>query len=196
MARKGRVDRGLVEKVNAAGKPVWYVRLQHLGREQWFGAFLKKTAARHFYEERKKEQREQRLFPQQYKLRGTDTMADIIAKYTVTLDGCGKKRATIAEERRYGAWWTEKLAGLRLNALTAEHLVVIGRGKLLADTSTQEFINQNSTALVRVRTPHLEELASVLGDQIAHDPIGLVRIEIVRADEEDARAEATHHELG
>ena len=29
-------------------------------------------------------------------------------------------------------------------ALTADHLIVIGRGRLLADTSTQEFIDQNS----------------------------------------------------
>jgi ABC-2 type transport system ATP-binding protein len=47
-------------------------------------------------------------------------------------------------------------------ALTAEHLIVIGRGRLLADMSTQEFINQNSSGRVRVRTPHVEALLDAL----------------------------------
>lgn len=47
-------------------------------------------------------------------------------------------------------------------ALTAEHLIVIGRGKLLADTSTEAFINQNSGGYVRVRTPHVEKLLDAL----------------------------------
>ncbi|GIH14058.1 ABC transporter ATP-binding protein [Rugosimonospora africana] len=50
-------------------------------------------------------------------------------------------------------------------ALTAQHLIVIGRGKLLADMSTQEFINQNSSARVRVRTPHAEALLDALAAQ-------------------------------
>jgi len=47
-------------------------------------------------------------------------------------------------------------------ALTAEHLVVIGRGKLLADTSMAEFIEQNSRSYVRVRTPQPERLKDAL----------------------------------
>jgi ABC-2 type transport system ATP-binding protein len=47
-------------------------------------------------------------------------------------------------------------------ALTASHLIVIGRGRLLADTSTQEFINQNSASGVRVRTPQVEALMDAL----------------------------------
>ncbi len=38
-------------------------------------------------------------------------------------------------------------------ALTAEHLIVIGRGQLMADTSVTEFIAQNSVGFARVRTP-------------------------------------------
>ncbi len=38
-------------------------------------------------------------------------------------------------------------------ALTADHLVVIGQGRLLADTSMAEFIRQNSRSYVRMRTP-------------------------------------------
>jgi ABC-2 type transport system ATP-binding protein len=47
-------------------------------------------------------------------------------------------------------------------ALTAAHLIVIGRGRLLADTSTADFINQNSAGGVRIRTPHLEALLDAL----------------------------------
>jgi ABC-2 type transport system ATP-binding protein len=47
-------------------------------------------------------------------------------------------------------------------ALTAEHLIVIGRGKLLADTSMAEFIEQNSRSYVRVRTPQPEQLLDAM----------------------------------
>ncbi|MFI9647442.1 ATP-binding cassette domain-containing protein [Streptomyces sp. NPDC052040] len=47
-------------------------------------------------------------------------------------------------------------------ALTADHLVVIGRGRLLADTSMADFIRQNSRSYVRVRTPQRERLLDVL----------------------------------
>ena len=39
MARKGRVDRGLKPRTTADGKTVWYVRLQHHGKEHTFGSF-------------------------------------------------------------------------------------------------------------------------------------------------------------
>jgi ABC-2 type transport system ATP-binding protein len=45
---------------------------------------------------------------------------------------------------------------------TADHLVVIGRGRLLADLSTQEFIRQSSTNYVRVRSPHGDQLGRLL----------------------------------
>ncbi|GGW47694.1 MULTISPECIES: ABC transporter ATP-binding protein [Streptomyces] len=47
-------------------------------------------------------------------------------------------------------------------ALTADHLVVIGQGRLLADTSMADFIAQNSRAYVRIRTPQRERLLDVL----------------------------------
>ncbi|MDH6219862.1 ABC transporter ATP-binding protein [Streptomyces pseudovenezuelae] len=47
-------------------------------------------------------------------------------------------------------------------ALTADHLVVIGQGRLLADTSMADFIQQNSRSYVRIRTPHRERLLDVL----------------------------------
>ncbi|MET9763496.1 ATP-binding cassette domain-containing protein [Streptomyces sp. NPDC006372] len=41
-------------------------------------------------------------------------------------------------------------------ALTAEHLIVIGRGQLLADMSVTAFISANSADFARVRTPDTE----------------------------------------
>ncbi|MEU7279500.1 ABC transporter ATP-binding protein [Streptomyces sp. NPDC045431] len=47
-------------------------------------------------------------------------------------------------------------------ALTADHLIVIGQGKLLADTSMADFIHQNSRSYVRVRSPQRAELREAL----------------------------------
>jgi ABC-2 type transport system ATP-binding protein len=48
-------------------------------------------------------------------------------------------------------------------ALTAEHLIVIGRGEMIADTSVAEFIKRASNNTVRVRSPQ----AALLRDLIA-----------------------------
>ncbi|GAA0570795.1 ABC transporter ATP-binding protein [Kribbella sandramycini] len=50
-------------------------------------------------------------------------------------------------------------------ALTAEELVVIGRGRLIAQSSTQEFVDRASGTTVKVRTPELDKLAAVLQGQ-------------------------------
>ncbi|MCW2947199.1 MAG: transporter related [Actinoallomurus sp.] len=47
-------------------------------------------------------------------------------------------------------------------ALTAEHLIVIGRGRLIADTSMREFVEQASRNSVRVRSPHAGRLRDLL----------------------------------
>jgi ABC-2 type transport system ATP-binding protein len=47
-------------------------------------------------------------------------------------------------------------------ALTAEHLVVVGRGRLIADVSVGEFIEQASHDSVRVRSPRSVELHDLL----------------------------------
>ena len=59
---------------------------------------------------------------------------------------------------------------------TADHLVVIGRGKLVADCTVQEFIDNNSELSIRVRTPQLEKLGALLAEKGG----------TVRADGEDA----------
>ncbi|HVB42722.1 MAG TPA: ATP-binding cassette domain-containing protein [Streptosporangiaceae bacterium] len=44
---------------------------------------------------------------------------------------------------------------------TADHLIVIGRGKLISDCTTAEFIAANSQQSVRVRTPQRGELVAL-----------------------------------
>jgi len=47
-------------------------------------------------------------------------------------------------------------------AVTADHLVVIGQGRLLANLSMDDFIDQNSHSFVRVRSPEPEALLDAL----------------------------------
>jgi ABC-2 type transport system ATP-binding protein len=48
-------------------------------------------------------------------------------------------------------------------AVTADHLIVIGRGRLIADTSVDEFVRRASGAVVRVRSPQAKQLHELLG---------------------------------
>ncbi|MEU6059912.1 ABC transporter ATP-binding protein [Streptomyces sp. NPDC047097] len=69
-------------------------------------------------------------------------------------------------------------------ALTADHLIVIGRGQLMADMSVKQFISANSADFARVRTPDTEptqreKLVTVLaeaGGQVLSEPDGALRI--------------------
>ncbi|MFI5802163.1 ABC transporter ATP-binding protein [Streptomyces sp. NPDC051561] len=69
-------------------------------------------------------------------------------------------------------------------ALTAEHLIVIGRGQLLADMSVRDFIAANSAGFARVRTPQTDpaqrdKLTAVLaeaGGQVLPEPDGALRV--------------------
>jgi ABC-2 type transport system ATP-binding protein len=45
---------------------------------------------------------------------------------------------------------------------TADHLIVIGQGRLIADCTVTEFIARNSELAVRVRTPQAAQLADVI----------------------------------
>jgi ABC-2 type transport system ATP-binding protein len=47
-------------------------------------------------------------------------------------------------------------------SLTADHLIVIGRGRKIADTSTSEFLNAASGNVVRLRSPQAAELRALL----------------------------------
>nr|WP_218914793.1 hypothetical protein [Acidimicrobium ferrooxidans] len=50
-------------------------------------------------------------------------------------------------------------------AQTADHVIVIGRGKLLADTAMAAFIASSSSARTLVRTPSPDALASTLRER-------------------------------
>jgi ABC-2 type transport system ATP-binding protein len=59
-------------------------------------------------------------------------------------------------------------------AVTADHLIVIGKGKLIADCSTHEFISRSSEKSVLVRSPDADRLADLIaaegGKAIAQQP--------------------------
>ena len=58
-------------------------------------------------------------------------------------------------------------------AQTADHLIVVGRGRLIADTSVQEFIARSSGNRVRVRTTDPAALAAALaGPDVTVTPAG------------------------
>ena len=59
-------------------------------------------------------------------------------------------------------------------AVTADHLIVIGKGKLIADCSTREFISRSSEKSVLVRSPDANRLADLIaaegGKALAQEP--------------------------
>jgi ABC-2 type transport system ATP-binding protein len=60
-------------------------------------------------------------------------------------------------------------------SITADHLIVIGRGKLIADSPTQEFLERGSGRTVLVRSPAAEELAGLIraeGGGVTAEPPG------------------------
>ncbi len=50
-------------------------------------------------------------------------------------------------------------------AVTADHLIVIGRGKLIADCTTEEFIERSTKQVVVVRSPDAERVAEAIGKE-------------------------------
>jgi ABC-2 type transport system ATP-binding protein len=86
-------------------------------------------------------------------------------------------------------------------ALTAEHLIVVGRGRLLADMPMADFIAQASPAVVRVRSPHATRLRELLLSDdvtISSDEPGVLEVAGLRAEAigDAAAAEGlTLHEL-
>ena len=65
-------------------------------------------------------------------------------------------------------------------ALTADHLIVIGRGRLIADLSVDEFTRRASSDLVSVRTPEPERLRALLVDpSVQFTPTGPGRLDVI-----------------
>jgi ABC-2 type transport system ATP-binding protein len=86
-------------------------------------------------------------------------------------------------------------------ALTADHLIVVGRGRLLADLPTAVVIAQASPALVRVRSPQATRLRELLlqeGVTVTSAEPGVLEVGGLAAAEIGERAAAarlTLHEL-
>ncbi|WP_327586603.1 ABC transporter ATP-binding protein [Nonomuraea sp. NBC_00507] len=86
-------------------------------------------------------------------------------------------------------------------ALTAEHLIVIGRGRLIADTSVSAFIEQAALDSVRVRSPRAAELYHLIagaGITVTSIEPGLFEVAGLTAEQIGDRAAAagiTLHEL-
>jgi len=86
-------------------------------------------------------------------------------------------------------------------ALTADHLIVIGRGRKIADMSTEEFIRQASGGLVLVRTPQAAKLDALLsGPDVAVTAAGPGLLEVrgltaVQIGEAAAANQLVLHEL-
>jgi ABC-2 type transport system ATP-binding protein len=68
---------------------------------------------------------------------------------------------------------------------TADHLIVIGRGKLIADCTMAEFIARSSGSAVRVRTPSPDQLVMAIaaeGGSAAADTEGTLLVQGMAAD--------------
>jgi ABC-2 type transport system ATP-binding protein len=86
-------------------------------------------------------------------------------------------------------------------ALTAEHLIVIGRGKLIADVSVDEFTRMASSDVVHVRTPLADQLiAAIDGPDVTISRQSPERFEVIGLASDDigdiaAREGIPVHEL-
>ena len=84
---------------------------------------------------------------------------------------------------------------------TAEHVVVIGRGRLIADMGIQEFIQTSANNHVRVVSPAADKLASLLGSNGAtilrdgNDAITVTQMEAAQIGEIAAANNIVLHEL-
>ena len=137
MARKGRIDRGLMQKRDVRGKIVWYVRLYNNGKEHRFGSFGTKTQAREFYETKKQEQKEGRFFPERYHLTGSASVQNVFDNYLLGITTKKDQRT----ERYMARWWGETLKGRRLNQITVDALDTARQG-LLAKGCTPQRVNR------------------------------------------------------
>ncbi len=136
MARKGRLDRGLMRKKDVNGKLVWYVRLYHNGKERQFGAFPNKTKAREFYEKAKLQQKEGRFFPERYHHRGS-LLAEACIDQHVSVSTVKDHQAEVY----YGTWWKHRLKGKRLSGITPADIECAQRDLLAKGLAPQTILH-------------------------------------------------------
>jgi ABC-2 type transport system ATP-binding protein len=81
-------------------------------------------------------------------------------------------------------------------ALTADHLIVIGRGRLIADVSVDEFIRRHSKHVVVVRSPQATELAELIaGPDVSIKSVERSGLEIEGLTAEQIGTEAAAHDI-
>ncbi len=86
-------------------------------------------------------------------------------------------------------------------SVTAEHLIIIGRGKLIADCATSEFIEQNTDKSVLVKSPDNDRLSEAIGSEggrvrsAADGALSVSRMTAPRIGELAARDNLILHEL-
>ncbi|WP_426513014.1 ABC transporter ATP-binding protein [Dactylosporangium sp. McL0621] len=71
-------------------------------------------------------------------------------------------------------------------AVTADRLVIIGRGRLIAETGVEEFLASGGENYIRVRCTEADALAALLAERgatVGHDPDGALRVIDATADE-------------
>ena len=79
--------------------------------------------------------------------------------------------------------------------LIAEHLIVIGRGRLIADCPVEEFVRRGPGQRVRVRSPQAAQLAELLrGDQL-HVEVERDQIEVVGSSTDAVGELAAQHRI-
>jgi ABC-2 type transport system ATP-binding protein len=80
-------------------------------------------------------------------------------------------------------------------ALTADHLIIIGRGRLIADVSVDEFIRRHSRNIVLVRSPQATRLAELIaGTDVTTEAVepGSLEIEGLTAEQIGTTAAANN----
>jgi ABC-2 type transport system ATP-binding protein len=81
-------------------------------------------------------------------------------------------------------------------ALTAEHLIVVGRGRLMADTTVADFVAQASGTVVLVRSPNASELRDLLvGPDVTVTSVAAGQLEVHGLSAEQIGDVAWEHRL-
>jgi ABC-2 type transport system ATP-binding protein len=86
-------------------------------------------------------------------------------------------------------------------ALTADHLIIVGRGRLVEDISVRDLVQRSSKNRVLVRTPNVAELTKLLGNPdvtitpLANGGVDVVGLTAAQIGDAAAAARIALHEL-
>jgi ABC-2 type transport system ATP-binding protein len=85
-------------------------------------------------------------------------------------------------------------------AQTADHIIVLGRGRILANAPVDDMVNASARTVVRVRTPFADELSALFGSSVTLSRVGDDLLEVEGATSAQigdtaARAGLALHEL-